>query len=189
MKSGEMTSDVRLKNVLLQGNPGIGKTTLLCRLAEHLFYVRTGGFFTEEIREKGRRVGFRIETFSGQSGILSHVSFQNGPRVGKYRVDVSQFESIGVAALDDALENADLVLVDEIGRMELFSKRFQERVLTCLDSTKSVIATVMSRPHPFVDRIKSRSDVQIVEVTLKNRDRLAERIVDQIKHFSSGQRD
>lgn len=184
-----MTLDLQLKNVLLQGKPGIGKTTLLCRLAEHLSPVRTGGFFTEEIREKGRRVGFRIETFAGQSGILSHVSFQEGPPVGKYRVDVSQFESIGVAALEDARENADLILMDEIGKMELFSKRFQELVLTCLDSDKPVIATVMSRSHPFVDRIKSRPDVRIVEVTLENRDRLVERLVDQIYHFSSGQRD
>ncbi len=183
-----MTSDLSMKNYFIEGRPGIGKTTLLCRFAERFSHVQTGGFFTEEIREKGRRVGFRIETFSGQSGILSHVSFQEGPQVGKYRVDVPQFESIGVAALEDALENADLILMDEIGKMELFSKRFQELVLSCLDSDKPVIATVMSRSHPFVDRIKSRSDVRIIEITLKNRDRLVERLVDQINCFSSGRR-
>ncbi|MBN2029740.1 NTPase [bacterium] len=174
-----------MKNVLIEGRPGIGKTTLLCRLAERFSHVKIGGFFTEEIREEGRRVGFRIETFSGQSGILAHISFQKGPQVGKYRVDVSQFESIGVASLENALENVDLILMDEIGKMELFSKRFQELILTCLDSDKPVIATVMSRSHPFVDRIKSCSDVRIIEVTLENRDRLVEQLIDRMNHFSS----
>ncbi len=174
-----------MKNYLLQGRPGIGKTTLLCRIADRLSHMRTGGFFTEEIREHGQRVGFRVETFSGQSGILSNVSFQKGPHVGKYRVDIPQFESIGVSALEDALKTADLILIDEIGKMELFSERFREMVLTCLDSSKLVIATVMSRSHPFVDRLKSRSDVEIIEVTLKNRDGLVERLVNSMDRFLS----
>jgi len=173
-----------MKNFLIEGRPGIGKTTLLCRIAELLSYMRIGGFYTKEIRENNNRVGFRIQTFSGQSGILSHISFQRGPYVGKYRVDVSQFEFIGVEALKDALKTSDLIFIDEIGKMELYSKRFQELVVNCFDSKSPVIATIMSRSHPFVDQIKSRKDVQRVEVTYENRDRLVNILIEEMKNSS-----
>ena len=89
-----------MNNILLQGEPGVGKTTLLCNLASSISYLKIGGFYTRELREEGKRVGFRIDTFDNQSGILSHVKYTSGPRVGKYSVDVSAFEKIGVQALN-----------------------------------------------------------------------------------------
>jgi len=169
-----------MNNILLEGEPNVGKTTLLCNIAERISHVGIGGFYTEEIREKGRRVGFRLETFSGESGILSHTKFKNGPRVGKYRVDVPGFERIGVAGLERALSGSSVILIDEIGKMELFSERFKEVVNQCLDSEKVVLATVMSRSHPFVDCLKIRSDVQLSEVTIGNRDQLEPKLIKEI---------
>ncbi|MDY6954085.1 MAG: NTPase [Thermodesulfobacteriota bacterium] len=169
-----------MNNVLLKGEPGIGKTTLLWKIGEGTSHLGVGGFYTQEIREKGRRVGFRIETFSGESGILSHTRFKTGPRVGKYRVDVPGFERIGVAGLERALHESSVILIDEIGKMELFSQRFKEMVTQCLDSEKPVLATVMSRSQPFVDGLKTRSDVDLLEVTMGNRDQLASTLIKKV---------
>ena len=161
-----------IRNILLTGKPGVGKTTLIRKISGHFPGVRVGGFWTEEMRERGRRVGFRVESFGGASGILAHVNFSGGPRVGKYGVDLAVFERIGVQALEAATREADVMLIDEIGKMELFSDRFQRAVLDALNSGKLLIATVMIRPQPFADEIKVRPDVQVIEVTPANRDGL-----------------
>lgn len=143
--------------------------------------VRLGGFYTREMRERNRRVGFSVETFSGASGILAHVSHKNGSRVGKYRVDTAEFERVGVTALEEAVLSADVVLVDEIGKMELTSQRFRAALLRVLDSPKPVLATAMAYPDPFVDALKTRPDVQLIEVTPSNRDRLVDELVGTIR--------
>ena len=169
-----------MNNILLEGKPGIGKTTLLRTIAERISYLGIGGFYTQEIRENSKRVGFCIDTFSGYSGVLSHVAFNTGPRVGKYRVDVPSFEKIGVYGLERDLFESRVILIDEIGKMELFSERFKEVLLRCFDSDKYVIATVMSRPHLFVDLLKDRPDVKLLKVTLENRNQLALTIIKEI---------
>ena len=162
-----------MNNILLEGDPGIGKTTLILKIAELLTKYRIGGFFTREIREHGYRVGFRIESFSGKSGILSHIKFSAGPQVGKYRVNIPEFEQIAVNELETALTTASIILIDEIGKMELFSERFKEILPRCFDSKKILIASVLSRSFPFVDHLKIRSDVKLVKVTSQNRHNLA----------------
>jgi nucleoside-triphosphatase len=170
-----------VKNMLLEGLPGVGKTTLLCRIAERMASYKIGGFVTEEIRESGRRMGFRVRAFSGETGILAHIRFGGGSRVGKYGVNVNTFESVGVRAVEKALESSEIILIDEIGKMELFSRRFRETVIRGLDSPKPVLATVMSRSHPFADDMKSRSDVRIIEVTHQSRERLVDALSNELQ--------
>lgn len=167
-------------NYLLTGRPGAGKTTLLLKIAAGLSGLRIGGFFTREIRENGSRVGFRIETFSGESGILAHTAGKSRPCVGKYRVDVPTFERIGVDGLENALAEADVIFIDEIGKMELFSRRFREVLVRVLDSAKTVVATVMAYRDPFSDALKARPDIRLMEVSPTNRDLLAGELVKQI---------
>lgn len=163
----------------------MGKTTLLVKVAERLTELQIGGFFTREVREGPKRVGFRVETFSGVSGVLAHVAGKRGPRVGKYVVDTAEFERVGVAGLEDAVQAADAIFIDEIGKMELFSQLFRAALVRALDSPKPVLATVMAYPDPFVDGLKARPDVQLISVTQSNRDRLVDELAAQIRALIS----
>ena len=159
------------RTVLLSGRPGVGKTTLIKELVASL-PGRSGGFYTQEIRQQGRRVGFEIVTLEGNRANLAHINRRAGPRVGKYRVNVENVTSVAVPAIQQAVAEAEYVVIDEIGRMELFSTAFREAVLQAISGPKPVLGTVMSKPHPFADSLRGMPNVDIVEVTLANRDTL-----------------
>ena len=137
-----------------------------------------GGFLTREIREGGRRVGFRVvDLRSGTEGDLSHVRRRGRPRVGRYGVDVAAFERVGLGALHDAMDRPGCVVIDEIGKMELFSTSFREVVMDVLDSPAPVLATIPIYRLPFVERLREREDVRLITVRPDNRDMLVEQIV------------
>ncbi|MFC1937617.1 NTPase [Chloroflexota bacterium] len=154
---------------LLTGRPGSGKTSLI-RQAVAGLKVSAGGFYTEEIRSGGIREGFRLVTLDGQNTMLAHVNIDSQYRVSKYGVDISSLDRIGVSALRRAAEECDLVVIDEIGKMELFSAQFRDTVLWIVDSGKRVLGTIMSNPHPQADVIKRRPQVKLVTVTRENHD-------------------
>lgn len=167
----ELMGGPKAKNLLLTGRPGVGKTTLLERVVKGLA-VPVGGFYTREIREKGVRVGFRLTTWGGEGGVLSHVSLHSPFRVGKYGVDLRVVEEIGVPAILEAIDHARLIAIDELGRMELFSALFQRAVLSALKSRTPLLGVIQARPHPFLEGVRRRSDVELFLVTVENRDRL-----------------
>ncbi len=163
-------------NLLLTGRPGIGKTTVMRKVAAHLGN-QAGGFYTEEVREGRRRVGFQVVTLEGERAWLAHTKFRSRYRVGKYGVDLAAFERLVIPTLRHALAHKRVILVDEIGPMELFSSAFVQMVTELLDSQRSLIATVMAKRHPWVDAVKTRDDVEVWEVTTANRDALPERVL------------
>jgi nucleoside-triphosphatase len=159
--------------LLLTGRPGVGKTTVIRAVVARLGPL-AGGFYTEEIREQGQRTGFRLVTLDGRSGILASVNRSGPYRVGKYRVQLDDLDRVGVAALRRAVAQPQVrvVVVDEIGKMELFSAAFQEAVQAALASPKVVLATIMAGSHPQGDEIKARSETTVLEVTVANRQTL-----------------
>jgi nucleoside-triphosphatase len=165
-------------HLLVEARPGAGKTTALRRLAELLQEAgtRVAGFTTEEIRERGRRVGFAVEAFSGERGTLAHVSFAGPPRVGKYGVDLAEFERIALPAL--RAPSVGVVLIDELGKMELASERFRNVVEDLMDGSVVVAATVQAGRHPFTDRLKERFEV--VRLTPANRDQLPAELAERL---------
>jgi nucleoside-triphosphatase len=165
---------------LLTGSPGTGKTTVI-RQAVATSKAKAGGFYTEEIRTSGSRQGFRIVSLDGQDATLSHVDFPGRYRVSKYGVNVQNLDNVGVTAIDRAIEESDLIVIDEIGKMELFSPRFREAVLKAIDSGKKVLGTVMLSSNPFADDIKRRPGVKVIELTRANHDQVLREILDWMK--------
>ena len=129
---------------------------------------KAGGFYTEEIRTQGVREGFRLVTLDGEDTILAHVNIHSPYRVSKYRVDIDALERVGVPALYQAAQQCDLIIIDEIGRMELFSTAFKESIVKIIDSGKRVIGTIMLNPDPWADAIKHQSQVELIIITRNN---------------------
>jgi len=167
------------EKVLLTGRPGCGKTTLIKRVVNNL-PRRAGGFYTEEIRDGGTRAGFKIVTLDGEEVVFAHVDFKTREHVGKYGLDLSALET-GVEAVREAVHRRRLVVIDEIGPMEIRSAIFRDVANEALDSEVPVLATIFARSLPFTDAIKSRPDVMLIEVCPDNRERLVSELSDRFK--------
>jgi nucleoside-triphosphatase len=163
------------QKVLLTGRPGSGKTTLIKRVVNEL-PQRFGGFYTEEIRDHGSRVGFKVVALGGSEAVFAHVDFKTAERVGKYGLDLSALEAVGVNAIREAVQAQRLIVIDEIGPMEIRSVVFREAVNDAFDSELPILATIFLRSLPFTDAIKSRPDVVLIEVRPDNRERLVSQL-------------
>jgi nucleoside-triphosphatase len=172
-----------MKNILIRGRPGSGKTTLIIKIVNSLRDKTAGGFYTQEIRAGKDRVGFAVKTLNGKEGVLSHEKFKTGPRVGKYKVDINVIDKLIVSSIEDAIRDKDIVIIDEIGKMEMFSENFKSAVKKALDSPKMVLATIPVYSNSFLESIKARNDVEILNLDMNNRDRLVE---DILKHLKNG---
>ncbi|MCS7171872.1 MAG: NTPase [Armatimonadetes bacterium] len=156
--------------LLISGRPGVGKTTLLRRLAQEL-QDRVDGFYTEEIREHGGRVGFRLVTLDGSAEVFAHVRWRNRPhRVGRYGVDLEVLDRLGVVAIRRAVKAGKVVLIDEIGKMELESAAFRTALEEAIRSPSVVVATALATPHPLVDAIRRRPGCTELPLTPANRE-------------------
>jgi nucleoside-triphosphatase len=170
---------MRLKhtNTLITGKPGVGKTTLVQKILKRLGSVNMAGFCTSEIRCTGSRLGFELQGLNGERRTLAHVEIDSRHRVGRYGVDKDGFESF-LATLDLLNPDVELIVIDEIGKMELFSNRFRNLVCDALNTDKQVLATIPLKGNDFIREIKQRLDIHLMEVTHANRDRLPEAIVE-----------
>jgi nucleoside-triphosphatase len=163
--------------ILLTGRPGVGKTTLIERVLQGLPH-RAGGFTTREVRgPDGQRTGFEVVTLDGQVGRLAQVGLRSHHRVGRYGVDLDALDNLAVPAMVQAQAAGWIVVVDEIGPMELFSGRFRQAIQAIIDDGQTrILGTIMQRPNPFADVVKSHPRVRLVEVTRTNRDALVAEI-------------
>jgi nucleoside-triphosphatase len=170
---------MRLKhtNTLITGKPGVGKTTLVQKIIKRMGSVNMAGFCTSEIRSTGPRLGFVLQGPDGGRRTLAHVEIDSRHRVGKYGVDKDGFEEF-LATLDLLSPDAELIVIDEIGKMELFSNRFRNLVCDALNADKQLLATIPLKGNDFIRQIKQRLDIHLLEVTHANRDRLLETIVE-----------
>jgi nucleoside-triphosphatase len=162
---------------LLTGQPGTGKTRIIKQAIAEM-KGKTGGFYTEEIRNQGVRQGFRLVTLDGQTATLAHINFSSPYRVSKYGVDVDSLDKVGVAVLNQAMRDCDLVVIDEIGKMELFSVKFREAVSNILNSDNRLLGTIMLSPNPYADDIKRQPQVNVVTVTRTNHQQVLEELRD-----------
>jgi nucleoside-triphosphatase len=167
--------------VLLTGPPGCGKTTAVVRIVGVLDKrVRMAGFYTEEIREAGRRVGFRWHRLDGRTGTLAHVKTKSPHRVSKYGVDLASFEAEAVSVLDPEAPDVDLFVIDEIGKMECFSEKFVATIHRLLKSDKSVLATVAQEGSGLIQQVKSYPGVELLHLTRENREEVTQQVADRL---------
>ncbi len=173
------------KAYLLTGGPGVGKTTIikqaLCNLEG-----KAGGFYTEEIRIGGARQGFRIVTLEGEGAILAHIDISSPYRVSKYGVDIEGLERVGVSALKQATRGCALVVIDEIGKMELFSPSFREAVIEAIDSGKRVLGTIMLSSHPWANQVKRHPNVAVIPLTRENREQVLKQLEEWLRSKAEG---
>ena len=151
-----------MKNILLTGIPGVGKTTVIEKILSEIS-LKAGGFYTQELRRGKMRMGFRIVTTDGEEGVLAHRDFKSKWRVGKYGVHIEEMERVGVASLDLALHERDLIVIDEIGKMELYSKQFQKVNASLPISQLLLVTTNRLRPVVFVGKYYQNSSIQILK--------------------------
>ena len=167
---------LRFPRTLITGKPGVGKTTVIQKVIALLPQVPAAGFHTAEMRCRGYRSGFELRALNGTRRVLAKVGLRSRHRVGKYGVDTAGFEAF-LAGLDLLSPHVGLVVIDEIGKMELFSSRFRSLVEDLLSSDKGLLASIAWKGDDFIQAIKQRPDVQLMTVTPRNRDRLPAAIV------------
>jgi len=155
------------KNVIVDGAVGIGKSTLI-REVTLPFRGRIAGFYTEEVARDGERHGFILRTFAGEECLFASRDFKEGPRISKYRVDLSAFERVGVAAIERASAGSGVVVIDEIGSMEVLSERFRAALFQCLSGPARTLATIRQKSQPFESEIRRLADTERLTVTREN---------------------
>lgn len=171
-------------NFLITGSPGSGKTTVIESVIDNLKSegLKTGGIYCPEIRNGRVRKGFKIiDIMTDESKILAHTELDEGPQVSKYRVNVPNIDELSETAISRALEDADLLVIDEIAPMEMHSKEFKKQVQRTLDSDKPLLAVVHKRSKSgFIGKVKQREDSRLFEVDEKTRDYLPEKLTNLV---------
>ena len=157
------------KNIFLTGAPSSGKTTVIKKVIAGLDHP-VNGCYTQEERVEGRRVGFLMKTLDGREGYLGHQDIDSEFHIRRYGVSIENIETVAVPSIEPL--NSSIIILDEIGKMECFSEVFKRAALKALDSPNIVIGTITFGGDDFIQGIKKRSDIEILEVTAENRDAL-----------------
>jgi nucleoside-triphosphatase len=157
--------------ILLTGLPRCGKTTAVMQIIANLNREKIAGFYTQEIREGNIRKGFSWQRLDGVTGTLAHTDIKGPCRVGKYGVDVAAFEKSVVSILDIEKTDAQLFVIDEIGKMECFSKKFVDTVHRLFKSNKSVLATVALKGTGLISEVKNYPGTKLFNLTRQNSDK------------------
>ena len=180
---------LRKRIFLLTGSPGVGKTSALLKIVESLKAkgYDVGGMVSREARVGRDRVGFEIVNVNtGKKGWLAHVGQREGPQVGRYRVNIQDLDDIGAEAITSAVAESDLIVIDEIGPMELHSSKFKEAVLKAAESPKLLIGVIhWKASDSLLTRIKNRDDADVRVVTVENREKLPALVTMEAVRFLS----
>jgi nucleoside-triphosphatase len=170
--------------VFVTGIPGVGKSTIVRKVVERTQQegVKVGGMTSSDLRSGPTRVGFEIRNLmTGEAGVLAHVSQDTGPRIGKYHVKSEDLDRIGTEAIISAIKHADLIVIDEVGPMELTSRRFKEAVQAALACGRPLLGTVHRKAQdPLVNAIKRDQQIDVIEATNENRDSLPDMLLKRL---------
>lgn len=168
---------------LITGIPGVGKTTLVSKIVMELRKkgVSVGGIYSTERRKDKMRTGFIItDLLTGFQRELASITGE-GPRIGKYKINLKNLAEFAAPAVENALNNSDIIVIDEVGPMELMSPEFRRAIKKVSESSKPAIIVVhLTMKDPLIDELKERNDAIYYEVTPQNRDKLPSTIVEEL---------
>lgn len=165
---------------LLTGKPRIGKTTMIKKLINEIGSDMCGGFYTEEITNSDDRVGFRCVSINGDCVEIANVESPSSTRMGRYGIDIEKFENFAIKVLQDAVSSKKIIVIDEIGLMQMLSASFQKIVQDIVSDNRIVLGTISSDSHPEIDRFKYVKEVKIIGLNELNRDTISEFLVKDI---------
>jgi nucleoside-triphosphatase len=168
------------KNIFLTGAPSSGKTTVIKKVIARL-NLRANGFYTEEERVGGIRVGFLMRTLDGKKAYLAHQDIKSDFHIRRYGVSIENIETLAVPAIAPVGQN--VIILDEIGKMECFAEVFKTAAIRALESSNIVVGTITFGGDAFISGIKSRKDLEIHEVSPENRDALPDLILGKISEI------
>ena len=166
-------------NILVTGPPRSGKSTLIEKAINQIPAPITG-FFTKEIRQGGKRVGFSIATLDGKIGVLAHRKIKSRFRVGPYGINLQDLDQIAVPSILPS-SPGDIVIVDEIGKMECYSLPFKRALMNVLNSDNQLIGSITIKGDNFIQNIKKRSDILIIPISKSNRDSALELLLEKTR--------
>jgi len=169
------------KNIFLTGAPSSGKTTVIKKIIRALDHP-ANGFYTEEVKIAGKRTGFIMKTLDGKQGYLAHQDICAEYRIRRYGVSIENIETLALPSIVPVGDQ--IIILDEIGKMECFSKKFRTAAIAALNSDNIVIGTITLGHDEFILSIKARKDIEIHDVTLENRNLLPEILLQKILTFS-----
>jgi nucleoside-triphosphatase len=167
--------------VLLSGEPRVGKTTALKKIIQMIGENNCIGFYTEEIRDEFDRIGFDCVSLNGRRERIADVNFKNDTRMGRYGIDIEAFEDFLSYAIKRSSGSSKIIIIDEIGPMQLLSKKFKQEIINILTGPNSVIGTIFCKKHPDVDEIKKIPGIKVYSITSKNRNTILENILCEIQ--------
>jgi nucleoside-triphosphatase len=169
-----------IKNIFLTGAPSSGKTTVIKKIIENLNHP-ANGFYTEEERVDGKRVGFLMKTIDGKEGYLAHQDIKSDFYIRRYGVSIENIENIAVPSISPVENN--IIILDEIGKMECFSLAFKQAATNAINASNIVIGTITFGGDDFILEIKEKNDIEISEVTVDNRNLLPDIILRKISNI------
>jgi nucleoside-triphosphatase THEP1 len=176
-----MTGDSGKNVFLLTGKPRVGKSTLTKNMIHRLGSERCGGFYTEEIRDDNERIGFKCVAVDGESLEIASIKNNSIFKIGRYGVDVKGFEDFAIPLLESSFQSKKVIVIDEIGFMQMLSLPFQEWIRKIIfDHQHVVLGTVPVDSHPEIDKIKNHFRVKIIHINEDNRDTIADEIMQMI---------
>jgi len=175
-----------VSTLLLTGKPGVGKTTALKDVVRAIGTDHCGGFYTEEVMERGTRVGFIITTLNGDTDLFAYKephTPDSVARVGDYLIRLEVLEGLGLRAIKEAIARGKVLIIDEIGPMQLQSSEFRQVLQTIITMKHKLIGTVVLRPHPVADTIKHQAGTKLLHLTRSNRDQIVDRVLWNVRSW------
>ncbi len=172
------------RTLIVTGTPGIGKTTLIKAVIKEVG-DRAGGFYSEEILGPGGRKGVRLVTLDGQWGVMAHADFKSKSNFGRFGVETHIIDRLGAGAINAALADKPIVVIDAIDKITMFSSQFQSATVKAVGGSRIVLATAMSDNHPWLMALMAFPGVTVWEITKKNRTALVKQVLEWLSQATA----